>query len=229
MDLGENITDSVQYPLQDWVKILILMVVSIIPIVNFMSGGYYIRIIKSTLAGVDDVPEFDNLGELFIDGIKMIIAYIVYMIVPLILMIVGVFFLAPAASTSSYTASTMFTGISIVLFIIAAILAFVISIIAIMGIANMAYYDSQLGAAFRFGEILERISAIGWGTYIIWLIVLFIVTLVLGLVIGIIGGILLFILVGFLIIYAGSAYLTMLQARSVALTFASSLEVEYVE
>ena len=223
MDLGENITNSIQYPLQDWLKILILMVISIIPIVNFMSGGYYIRIIKSTLAGVDEVPEFDDLGELFIDGIKMIIAYIVYMIVPLVLVIIGVLFLAPAGATTSYSVATMFTGISMVFFLIAAILAFVISIIALMGIANMAYYDSELGAAFRFSEILERISTIGWGNYIIWLIVLFLVTLVLGLVISIIGGILAFILIGFLIIYAGSAYLTMLQARSVALTFESSL------
>ena len=226
MDIGENIMDSIKYPLQDWVKILILMVISIIPIVNFMSGGYYLRIIKSTLAGVDDVPEFDDLGELFIDGIKMIIAYVVYMIVPLIIIIVGAFFAAPAASTTSYAAATMFTGVSMIFMIIGAVLAFIIGIIAVMGIANMAYYDSELGAAFRFSEIMERISAIGWGSYIIWLIVLMITIAVLGFVIGIVAGILMFILIGILVYFAGIAYLTMVQARSTALVYASSLEGE---
>ena len=31
----------------------------------------------------------------------------------------------------------------------------------------MAYYDSDMGAAFSFSEILERIDKIGWGNYII--------------------------------------------------------------
>lgn len=229
MDIGENIMDSIKYPLQDWAKILILMVISIIPIVNFASGGYYLRIIKSTLAGVDEVPGFDDFGELFIDGIKMIIAYIIYMIVPLIIIIVGAFFLAPAGATTSYAAATMFTGISLIVMLIGAIIAFIISIIAVMGIANMAYYDNELGAAFRFSEIMERISAIGWGSYIIWLIALVVVIMILGFIIGIIAGILMFILIGFLVYFAGIAYLTMLQARSTALTFASSLEGEVLE
>ena len=71
MDIGKNITDSLRYPSQDWVKIIILAVISIIPIVNFMSGGYYLRIIKSTLAGLEEIQEFDDLVELLIDGIKL--------------------------------------------------------------------------------------------------------------------------------------------------------------
>jgi hypothetical protein len=52
-----------------------------------MSAGYYLRIIKSTIAGIDEVPDFDDLGELFIDGIKIIVVGIVYMIVPIIIFI----------------------------------------------------------------------------------------------------------------------------------------------
>ncbi len=224
MDIGENITDSIKYPIQDLFKILILTVISIIPIVNFICGGYFIRIIKSTLADVDEVPEFDDLLELFIDGIKMIIIYLIYMIVPLILFIAGFVFLLPAADASYYSEVSMFTGVSFVLFFIAAVLMLLISIIACMGIANMAYFDSEIGAAFRFGEIMDRISAIGWGSYILWFIALILVSGVISFVANAIGGILTFLLVGFLIIYVGLAYLVMFQARSVALTFKASLE-----
>lgn len=60
MDIIENITESLKYPLSDWTKILVLAVISIIPIVNFISEGYMLRVIKSTLAGIDEIPDFDN-------------------------------------------------------------------------------------------------------------------------------------------------------------------------
>jgi hypothetical protein len=68
MNIGENISDSLQYPIKDWVKIIILGIIMIIPIVNFIGLGYYLRIIKSTLAGLDELPDFEGVGELFIDG-----------------------------------------------------------------------------------------------------------------------------------------------------------------
>ncbi len=216
MDIGENISDSIKYPLSDWPKILILTIISIIPIVNFISGGYYLRIIKSTLAGVDEVPDFDNLGELFIDGIKIIVAGIVYMLVPLIIFSVAALLGSPGGA--------ILTGLALILFIIGLIVALILGIIYVVAIANMALYDSDLGAAFRFSEILDRISQIGWGNYILWYIVVVLVTFVIGLVIGAIGFILLFILIGFLVLIAGGAYLSMFQGRSLALLFRSSME-----
>jgi hypothetical protein len=214
MDIGKNITDSLRYPIQDWVKIIVLAVISIIPIVDFISGGYYLRVIKSTLAGLDELPEFDELGELFIDGIKLLIVGIIYLIVPLIFFAIGAIFLA---------GGSIFTGgISAIFFIIGIIIAILISIIGLMGIVNMAYYDSDIGAALRFSEIIERIETIGWGNYITYIIVLWIVLFVLGAIIGLISSILAVILIGFVLYFIGSAYLLMFQARSVALIFAES-------
>ncbi len=217
MDIGKNITDSLRYPSQDWVKIIILAVISAIPIVDFMSGGYYLRVIKSTLAGLDEVPEFDDLGELFIDGIKLIIVGIIYFIVPLIFFAIGFAFLAGGSIFSG--------GISAIFFILGAIILFVISIVGLMGIVNMAYYDSDMGAALRFGEIIGRIETIGWGNYIAYIIVLWIVLFVLQIILVIIASILAFILIGFVIYIIGVAYLLMFQARSVALVFAESEQV----
>ena len=73
MEIGEIVSDSVKYPTSDWTKIIILAVILIIPIVNFIGIGYVIRIIKGTLASLDDLPDFDEVGELFIDGLKVFV------------------------------------------------------------------------------------------------------------------------------------------------------------
>ena len=206
MNIKENISDSLQYPIKNWVKLIILGIILIIPIVNLIGLGYYLRIIKSTLAGLDELPDFERVGELFINGIKILLVCIIYAIVPLIF----------------YALSFAFPGS--VFFIIATIFAIIISIFAYMGIANMAYYDCEIGAALRYREILDRIAAIGWGNYILWWIILMLIITIAGFIIDIVGGILLFFVLGFLVFLLGYSYIVIFQARSIALTFASSIE-----
>ncbi|MGF7119568.1 DUF4013 domain-containing protein [Methanobacterium oryzae] len=223
MNIVDNITSSLKYPLNDWVKILILTIISIIPIVNFISAGYMLRIIKSTLAGIDEVPGFDDLGELFIDGIKILIVSIVYMIVPLIIYFVA---LLPLMFTSDpYSMmSGLMSGLTIVILLIDIVVAIIFSLVLYPAIVNMALYDSELGAAFRFSEILDRIKAIGWGDYILWIIAIIVTSIVVGVILGIVGAILMIILIGFLVWFAMGAYLTMFQARSIGLLFSESME-----
>ena len=57
-------------------------------------------------------------------------------------------------------------------YIVYVILALIIGLIEVIAIANMAYYDGDLGAAFRFSEILDYIARIGWGKYIATYIVI---------------------------------------------------------
>ena len=233
MNINGNISDSLQYPIKDWVKMIILGIILIIPIVNFIGLGYYLRIIKSTLAGLDELPDFERVGELFIDGIKLLIVCIIYAIVPLIFYALSFTFAGPATVPSSTSSSSVFsfsylpalTGISVVFLILAAIFAIIISIFAFMGMANMASHESEIGAALRYREILDRIAAIGWGNYILWWIVLMLIIIFGGFIIGIVGGILLFFVIGFLVFLLGYSYLIIFQARSVAMIFASSTEI----
>ena len=84
MNISDNISDSLRYPLNSWIKILILGIILIIPIVNFIVIGYYLRIIKASIAGIDEAPDFDDIGELFVDGIKITVVSIIYMLAPII-------------------------------------------------------------------------------------------------------------------------------------------------
>jgi len=67
--------------------------------------------------------------------------------------------------------------------------------------------SNPMGEAFNFGAILETIGKIGWGTYIVALIVLVIVQFVIGIVLSIIamipvlGAIIQFVLFAPLVIF----------------------------
>ena len=96
MEIGDIINDAVRYPSSDWSKVFILGVIFIasfliIPI--FLAFGYLFRIIKATFAGIDELPDFDDLGDMFIDGLKVFIVGVVYAI-PLIIisLIISVIF-----------------------------------------------------------------------------------------------------------------------------------------
>lgn len=195
--------DSLKYPLKNWVKLIILGVILLIPVVNLIGLGYCLKAIRSTFEGSNLLPGFDNMGELFINGIKLFIVGFIYAVVPLILFIVASIF------------GSLFLWLAI-------LSGMAISIFAFMGIANMVYYNYDIGAALRYREIIETISAIGWVKYIIWWIILIFFLTVLGTIVSILGGIILYYILGFIFLALGYGYLTLFQARSIAITFASS-------
>jgi hypothetical protein len=207
MNIIENISDSLKYPTKDWVKIIVLGILLIIPIVNFIGLGYYLRILKSSLAGLDELPNFYDVGELFIDGIKVLVVSLIYAVVPLIFCALSLGF------------GFLTTEISWIFLILSIIFTIIISIFVYMGLANMAYNNSQIGAALHYREILDLISAIGWGNYILWWIVLMLIITIAGFIVGIVGGILLYFVLGIVVCLVGYSYLVVFQARSIALIF----------
>jgi hypothetical protein len=68
------------------------------------------------------------------------------------------------------------------------IVAIIISLVSAIGMIRFAQKDS-VGQAFAFGAILEHIGKIGWGSYIIALIVLWIVGIVFSVITTILSAI----------------------------------------
>ncbi|MDD1763430.1 MAG: DUF4013 domain-containing protein [Methanobacteriaceae archaeon] len=219
MDIGDIISDSIKYPSSNWGKVLILgviMIASILIVPIFLVYGYVFRIIKATLAGLDELPEFDEIGEMFVDGLKIFVVAIVYAIP---VWIIAWIFGAIMGGTMTATTTTLDPTMIWALFlgnIIFVIVAVIIGLIEVMAIANMAYYDGDLGAAFRFSEILDYISRIGWGKYIATYIVIAIVAFI-GFLIGMLT---LFILIGIILLPLVIApYIAMFGSRAIALLF----------
>lgn len=178
MELDVNLTESIDYTkmlFDDLGRLLILVILDIIPIVNFVVLGYLGNVIKES-RNSDKLPPLDNYFELWIQGLTIFVASIVFMIIPIVLVIP--FLSVVVLSWMSIPVLSTVSGIlAILLLMVGVLLAFFLAIILAMAIVNMLKKDS-FGKAFAFGEILDVIGKVGWGTYILWLLVIFICALI---------------------------------------------------
>lgn len=176
MDYAAMFEESFQYVKEalwgKWVKWLLLVVCTIIfPL--FL--GYILEIMR----GKKPAPELENWGKLFIDGIKVFIVALVYSIPAIVVLaiaigasnIIGV--LSPAAGFGS-----MIIGL-----IVFWVVAVVIALIAAFAPVRLARYNS-IGEAFNFKAIVEHIGKIGWGSYIVALLIYLIAIGIVNFVIG---------------------------------------------
>ncbi|SDA43749.1 DUF4013 domain-containing protein [Methanobrevibacter millerae] len=236
--------DSLEYSAKDWKTLVILGVIclfSVFLLPVFLITGYNYRVINTAVHGVingkDPLPEFDNIIEMFVDGIKVFVVQVAYMLVPVIIF----FIFAAIASNVNKTAS-------IALMIIGCIITFAVGIAAClmsqMGICHMAYNDGSFSKAFALTEIKEAIDDIGWfnciitylGLIIITVVIAFVVTSIIYIIFGVFGisslalgvdptGI---ILVGALInalitMFIVGPYLSIFNSRSIGLLYSMQI------
>ncbi len=182
MDIGAIFSDSLEYPSKSLKRVVVLGALSLFSILIipfFIQLGYSLRVMRKSIEGETEPPVFDDLGAMIMDGLKYLVVCVVYLLVPMILMGFGI--MSAIASSPSYTMMCDSTSSIAVLtgsglFLLGFLLMLVISVIMTIGVANMAH-TGELGAAFRFGEILRIIGSIGWGKYLIWYILITIVVL----------------------------------------------------
>ena len=70
-----------------WIgKFLVGVVISLVPIVNFAGYGYMIQLLKNVRDGAEEtLPDWDDFGKYFVDGLKFMLGFLVYLI-PVILL-----------------------------------------------------------------------------------------------------------------------------------------------
>ena len=178
MNLSENLNNSFNYAkklLSDGGRLIILIVLNLIPLVNWIFVGYAARVLREAPAS-EAPPKLEKYGDLFTDGAKVSIASLIYMIVPLVLIVAGAVSMG-AGIFSGESASLTLGGLGIFLLLIGLLLVFVFLIFLGVGIAHMVK-TGKFGKAFAFGEILSIIGRIGWGKYIGWAIVTTIIAFV---------------------------------------------------
>jgi hypothetical protein len=198
MDFDKMLGDSFEYTKEaiagKWMQWLLLVIATILLCLPLL--GYSLKILR----GEKPAPEVTGWGSLFIDGIKYVIVSIIWAIPALIIFFVtigaGILALSgdPASmnGAGSMTLSVdvvsvmgviggMFFGL--IIFLIVAIITFVFVTIGIIRFAR----TGSMGEAFNFGEILATIRKIGWGSYIISLVVLIVVLIVIEIISSILG------------------------------------------
>lgn len=238
MDIGDVISDSIRYPSTNWKNVIVLgllFMFSFLIVPVFLLYGYVFRVIKASLAGIEGLPDFEEWGEMLVDGIKMFLVHIIYMLPAMILVIYSIFTVSMALYSFSYLNPTTALNPTIIYSLIggsaalgigcALIYSLIIYPIMSVGIGNMAFYNGDLGSAFKIGDILSTISKIGWVDMIIWYVAIVIVIIITFVGVTIISMIpLLGWLLITLIVYP---YLYLFLGRAVAWLYASAFTEEY--
>lgn len=196
MDLAGNLSNSFEYAkklLSDFGRLLILIVLNVIPVVNWTVVGYAARVLRES-PGADAPPKLEDYVKLFVEGAKIFFASLIYMIVPLILIMAGVgSFISsglmgagPGYMPGLFTPSmmpTLLTGTGIVLVLVGALVALLMLVLLAAGIAHMVK-TGKFSKAFAFGEILSIIKKIGWGKYVAWIVLVAIIAFIIGAITG---------------------------------------------
>jgi hypothetical protein len=156
-----------------WAQIIALVVIGIL--LSFFASGYIVRIYR----GTKPAPEFENWGDLFLDGLRMLIVTLLWML-PIIVIIVGAAAISVvvfAGAMDSSSSGLLFIVVLLIALLLAIVVGIIITLFATMGMIRFARTGS-IREGIRFSMIKEHIGKIGWGNYIIALVVLFVVNLI---------------------------------------------------
>jgi hypothetical protein len=175
MNLRENFSDSFAYTkklFSDVGRLIILIVLSIIPIVEWIVLGYMAKVLKES-PGTGTPPKLENYGRLFVDGAKIFFATFIYMLIPGIL--IGIGAVGTFASLSPFPSPMvapviLIGGAGLVILLVGVILAILLLIILAVGLGHMIK-TGKFGDAFAFGEIFTIIRGIGWFKYLSWIVI----------------------------------------------------------
>jgi len=139
-------------------------------------NGYMVEIIRNVLRGqLDELPEWDNWGELIIDGLKVIAIQVVYAVPAIIVSLC----LSIAVTAAGNNGEGFAVFLSVVMGCLILLWAIVISILLPAATAIFAA-TNDLEAAFHFGEVFALVRN-NLSTYLITFIMSWVASFIGGL------------------------------------------------
>lgn len=211
-----DITEEVKFPTKDseWItKVLIGGIIGIIPIVNFISYGYSVKVMKGAIGGNPGLPKWEDWGDLFIKGLMAFIIVLIYMIIPIL--VTGISIggaLIAIFSGELETLETILAGAmgGILIGLVLALIALLLIPMAL----SMFVKEDSVGAAFRIGEVISRIKSV-IGDYIM----VYVILIILGVIMGLFRIIP---ILGILIMVFGSFYIILIASNMFGKIYAKS-------
>lgn len=218
----------------DSVSSIISIILGIISIIaTLIIYGYGLDITRKTIALESEIPDF-NWAKDIVDGIKLLIVEIVYYIIPVIITVIvayvtGAFnyliqiisYSMLYGSANAIPQSVLSSALTsfLIVFFVGAILFIIFTLLVVIAIGKLAETGS-LGAAINMKDIFNKIGEIGWGNYIVWMVVYVVIVFVIAIVLGIIQLIpFIGIIIGLLVI---SPYIQMFSSRALGLIYNES-------
>lgn len=162
-------------PTNTWIIIAILSILAIF--VSLYILGYHLNVINNAVNKQYILPNFNKPINKIINGFKVAIVSIAYLIIPTILLNLGII---------------IGGNLTLIFFIIGMILMIYMSLLTPMAIVHMSVNDNKISYAFKFNEIRQIISKISWlryfGTMFTLAAIIIIITLTAELIVSVIGS-----------------------------------------
>ncbi len=149
-------------------NLLILIVLNVIPIVNFIVLGYYVRVVR---ADADEPPKVSDFGGLFIEGLKLVILALIYFIVPIILLAVGGGMALIAGWGSPFWGRRFLAPVAF-LFLALAVVLFLVILFFALPAFGLYMRTGDFSKAFAFGEAWDIVRRFGLFNYILFFVLL---------------------------------------------------------
>jgi hypothetical protein len=194
MDVGKSI--GYVFEDQKWTnKLLIGMLVSIVPIINFALLGWVIDIMRNVSRREPlPLPEWGDFGEKFVKGAILFVVSLIYSL-PLLLITCPAFFVPFTRGDFSREGQQALAGVlaGTTLLLVCAISVYGLLLSFLMPAIFLNFArKGTFSACFEFGEIW-RIMSKNLGDYIVAWLIIVVVGIAASFVIGIVGGVLAFI------------------------------------
>jgi len=177
--------ESVKRPFTDIGKLVLGIVISIIPIVNFMFSGYLLNVAKSAMKKDMELPKWENWGTLFVEGLLAFVIGIIYML-PVVVILGGLLLVGGLSVPGLITGGMLGMagvmaglGIYLVVLVIVGLVLGFLSTVALLTYAETRDFSS----AFAFRDIIKKAFT---GTYIVGFIITMVIVGVIAFIIGLI-------------------------------------------
>ncbi|SHH70513.1 DUF4013 domain-containing protein [Halobaculum gomorrense] len=152
--------DALAYPLRtdDRVATLIvggaLILASVFVLPAFVLQGYLLRVLRSAATGERAAPSFTDWGELFVDGLKLVVVQAVYGVVIAVPVVAAVVALLVGGATGSDAGIAAFGAVSLLLLLLATLLSVAVAYVLPAAMTNFAL-AGEVGAAFDAKALRE--------------------------------------------------------------------------
>jgi hypothetical protein len=209
-DPGVVLSRSLDFSIKltkDLGNLLLLIVLSIIPIVDFIVLGYFAEVVWRNPG---EPPKLDTsrLGEYFVEGLKVFLISLIYFIIPLVLLIVGIVISGAYRPVGMigrgfllFWTGGLLIGLGFLLLLAIAFIA-----LPLLGII-MRTGDASKILAFK--EAWDLIQAVGLGNYLVILVALIAVNAIASAL----GSVIALILAPFLMAFSFKALALMVDLR----------------
>jgi hypothetical protein len=162
-----------------------LLCLSFLVVPLFFVFGYVVRSLRAVMHGETTPPEFDEWGDLGMDGLKAFAIAFVYSLVPTLIVMTALFLTVATFGPSETVFSGLVTGLLLTVAVLG-LLAISLAAVYIVPAAVVAYVQTDsVGAAFSPSELrpllFSRTYATGW-------LVAFGISLLAGVVISVLSA-----------------------------------------